>query len=106
MAGNRHTIRQEYLTFSCCCPNQMPCSLVEYLMTTLSKDKGTVYAFHKKYQYGVRSRIEAQFSRIKRSIGSTLKTHTLSSQHREAIIIANIINRWNSFGQCISVKSP
>lgn len=75
--------------------------IVQYI-----KDKGTIYAFHKKYQYGVRSRIEAQFSRIKRSIGSTLKTHTLSSQHREAIIIANIINRWNSFGQCISVKSP
>ncbi len=29
-----------------------------------------------------------------------------NSQQREAIIIANIINRWNSFGQCISVKTP
>jgi hypothetical protein len=70
------------------------------------KDKGTVYAFHKKYNYGIRSRIEAQFSRIKRSIGHTLKTHTVQSQQREAIIIANLINRWNSFGQCISVKTP
>lgn len=75
--------------------------MVQYI-----KDKGTIYAFHKKHNYGVRSRIEAQFSRIKRSIGATLKTHTMSSQKREAIIIANLINRWNSFGQCVSVKTP
>jgi hypothetical protein len=75
--------------------------LVQYI-----QDKGTVYAFHKKYNYGIRSRIETQFSRIKRSIGHTLKTHTITSQQREAIVIANIINRWNSFVQCISVKTP
>jgi len=75
--------------------------IVQYI-----QDKGTVYAFHKKYHYGIRSRVEVQFSRIKRSIGHTLKTHTINSQQREAIIIANIINRWNSFGQCISVKTP
>ena len=33
------------------------------------KDKG-IYAFHKKYGYGVRSLVEAQISRIKRCIAS------------------------------------
>jgi hypothetical protein len=68
------------------------------------KDKGTVYAFHKKYGYGVRSRIEAQFSRIKRCIGFSLKTQRIESQKREGIIIGKIINKWNSFGQCVCVK--
>ena len=68
------------------------------------KEKGTFYAFHKKYGYGVRARVEAQISRIKRSIGSTLKTQRIESQKREAIIVGNIINQWNAFGRCLSVK--
>jgi hypothetical protein len=70
------------------------------------KEKGTVYAFHKKYGYGIRSKIEAQFSRIKRCIGSSLKTINLDSQKREAIVIGNILNLWNSFGKPITVKIP
>src|SRR4051794_28715345 len=35
-------------------------------------DKGTVYAFHKKYSYGLRSLVEAQIFRIKRCMGETL----------------------------------
>ena len=68
------------------------------------EEKGTVYAFHKKYGYGVRSKVEAQFSRIKRCIGSSLKTIRLSSQKAEGVIIANILNRWNSFGKVVTVK--
>lgn len=67
--------------------------------------KGSMYAFHKKYGYGSRSLIEAQISRIKRCIGDCLKTQKLSSQKREGMIIAHIINRWNAFGQCIAVKT-
>jgi hypothetical protein len=69
-------------------------------------EKGTVYAFHKKYGYGVRALVEAQFSRIKRCIGSSLKTIKIESQKREAIIIGNILNLWNSFGRPITVKIP
>jgi hypothetical protein len=68
------------------------------------KTKGTVYAFHKKYGYGLRALIEAQFSRIKRCIGSSLLTEKDNSKKVEGIIIGNIINLWNSFGQCVSVK--
>lgn len=68
------------------------------------KDKGTVYAFHKKNGYGRRSLVEAQMSRIKRCIGSCLKTQRTESPKREGVIIANILNRWNSFGMPISVK--
>lgn len=74
--------------------------IVQYI-----KNKGTVYAFHKKYGYGTRALIEAQFSRIKRCIGSSLLTQRTESQAREGIIISNIINRWNSFGKCVSVKT-
>jgi hypothetical protein len=56
------------------------------------QEKGTVYAFHKKYGYGVRSLVEAQFSRIKRCIGSSLRTIKVTSQKRESIIIASILN--------------
>lgn len=73
--------------------------IVQYI-----KEKGTVYAFHKKYGYGIRSLVEALFSRIKRCLGSTLLTQRESSQHNEGIIIANIINLWNSFGTCDSQK--
>ena len=68
------------------------------------KEKGTVYAFHKKYGYGARALVEAQFSRIKRCIGSSLKTIKLESQKREAVIIGNILNLWNSFGMPITIK--
>ncbi|WP_232224374.1 hypothetical protein [Candidatus Paracaedibacter symbiosus] len=43
------------------------------------KDKGSVYAFHKKYGYGLWALVEAQISRIKRCIGYRLKTHTQAS---------------------------
>jgi len=74
--------------------------IVQYI-----KDKGSVYAFHKKYGYGQRSRVESQISRIKRCIGSTLLTQKIESQQSEGVIIANIINLWNSFGRPISVKN-
>lgn len=74
--------------------------IVQYI-----KDKGSVYAFHKKYGYGQRSLVEAQISRIKRCIGSTLLTQKIESQEREGVIIANIINLWNSFGRPVSVKN-
>ena len=60
--------------------------LVQYI-----QDK-TLYAFHKKYDYGLRSLVESQISRIKRCIGSTLLTQKLESQEREGVVIANIIN--------------
>lgn len=73
--------------------------IVQYI-----KGKGTIYAFHKKYGYGVRSLVEAQISRIKRCIGSSLKTQKIESQKREGIIIGSIINQWNAFGRCVCVK--
>lgn len=73
--------------------------IVQYI-----KDKGTVYAFHKKYGYGKRALVEAQISRIKRCIGTSFLTQKIESQKNEGIIIGNIINRWNSFGKCVSVK--
>ena len=73
--------------------------IVSYIET-----KGTVYAFHKKYGYLLRALIESQFSRIKRCIGSNLLTENDTSKKAEGIIIGNIINLWNSFGQCASVK--
>ena len=73
--------------------------IVQYI-----NDKGTVYAFHKKYGYGKRSLVEAQISRIKRCIGTSLLAQRIESQKNEGIIIANLINKWNSFGKCISVK--
>ena len=74
-------------------------TIVSYIET-----KGTVYAFNKKYSYRLRALIEAQFSRIKRCIGSSLLTENDTSKKVEGIIIGNIINLWNSFGQCASVK--
>ena len=64
----------------------------------------TIDAFHKKYDYGLRSLVEAQISRIKRCIGATRLTQKLVSQKREGIVVANIINLWNAFGRPISVK--
>jgi len=74
--------------------------IVQYI-----KNKGTVYAFHKKYGYGARSLVEAQISRIKRCIGTSLQTQKDESRKREGIVIGNIINLWNSFGRCVSVKT-
>lgn len=74
--------------------------IVQYI-----KEKGSIYAFYKKYGYGLRSLVEAQISRIKRCIGTSLKTQRIESQRREGIIIGTIINKWNSFGKCISVKA-
>jgi len=68
------------------------------------QDKG-IYAFHKKYGYGLRSRVEAQISRIKRCIGATLLTQKIASQESEGVIIANIINLWNAFGKPVCVKN-
>lgn len=68
------------------------------------EDKG-IYAFHKKYGYGARSLVEAQISRIKRCIGATLLTQKIASQEREGVVIANIINLWNSFGRPVCVKN-
>jgi Transposase DDE domain len=68
-------------------------------------DEKGIYAFHKKYGYGVRARVEAQISRIKRCIGATLLTQKIASQESEGVIIANIINLWNSFGRSVSVKN-
>jgi len=34
------------------------------------EDKGSIYAFHKKYGYGLRALVEAQIARIKRCIGA------------------------------------
>jgi hypothetical protein len=67
------------------------------------EEKG-IYAFHKKYGYGARAKVEAQFSRIKRCIGEALLTQKIESQNNEAIVISNIINKWNSFGRCNAVK--
>ena len=74
--------------------------IVNYIET-----KGTVYAFHKKYGYGLRALIEAPFSRIKRCIGSSLLTENVTSKKTEGIIIGNIINLWNSFGRPVTVKT-
>ncbi|RKE37976.1 DDE family transposase [Paraburkholderia sp. BL23I1N1] len=68
------------------------------------REKG-IYAFHKKYGYGQRSLVEAQISRIKRCIGSTLLTRKIGSQESESAIIANILNLWNSFGRPVSFKN-
>ena len=77
-------------------------------MTKLSltlRRKKTVYAFHKKYGYGLRSLVEAEISRLKRCLGDSFQTQKLESQKKEGIIMANILNRWNSFGRCQAVKA-
>jgi hypothetical protein len=42
---------------------------------------------------------------IKRCIGAKLLTQKLESQKCEGVVIANIINLWNSFGRPVSVKN-
>ncbi|MFM0148534.1 transposase [Paraburkholderia sp. RL18-085-BIA-A] len=64
-----------------------------------------IYAFHNKYGYGLRARVEAQVSRIKRCIGTRLLTRKTESQQHEGVIIANIINLWNAFAKPVSVKN-
>ena len=68
------------------------------------EDEG-IYAFHKKYGYGLRARVEAQISRIKRCIGATLLTQKIASQESEGVVTANIINLWNAFGMPVCVKN-
>ena len=68
-------------------------------------EKGSVYAFHKKYGYGLRSRVEAQISRIKRCVGERLLTQKIASQENEGVVIANLVNLWNSFGRCVCIKN-
>lgn len=68
-------------------------------------DEKDIYAFHKKYGYGVRALVEAQISRIKRCIGATLLTQKIASPESEGVIIANIINLWNSFRRPVPVKN-
>ncbi|WP_421253912.1 transposase [Aeromonas jandaei] len=58
-----------------------------------------IYAFHKKYGYGVRAKVEAQFSRLKRCLGENLKLRRDSSRRNEGIVMVNILNLWNSFGR-------
>jgi len=67
-------------------------------------EKG-IYAFQKKFGYGVRSLVEAQISRIKRCIGEVLLAQKLESQENEGVVIANIINFWNSLGRPVCVKN-
>lgn len=52
--------------------------IVQYL-----ENKGSVYAFHKRYGYSRRALIEANISRIKRCISSTRLTQKVSSQKKE-----------------------
>ncbi|OJB62310.1 transposase, partial [Burkholderia ubonensis] len=38
-------------------------------------------------------------------IGSRLLTRRFESQQREGVIIANLVNLWNSFGKVVCVKT-
>ena len=73
--------------------------LVNYI-----NEKG-MYAFQNKYNYGLRSRVEAMFSRIKRCVGDALKTRREQSQVQEGRAIAILINLWNSFGMAHCTKT-
>ncbi|MGF6781152.1 transposase [Paraburkholderia sp. GAS334] len=53
----------------------------------------------------MRSLIEAQISRIKRWIGATLLTRKIASQENEGMVIANVINLWNTFGRPVCAKN-
>jgi hypothetical protein len=74
-------------------------SLGTMLLFNTLKTKEACMFFIKTVGYGLRALIEAQISRIKRCIGSSLKTQRLESQEREGKIIANILNQWNAFGK-------
>ena len=73
-------------------------------LATYIQEKG-IYAFQNKYHYGLRSRVEAMFSRIKRCVGDNLKTRRDASQVQEGRAIGILINIWNSFGQANCVKT-
>ena len=75
----------------------------DFLVSYIQR-KGSIYAFHQKFSYGLRERVEAHFSRIIRCLGNSFKTIKLESQKAEAVIISNILNLWNSFGRPVSVK--
>jgi hypothetical protein len=62
------------------------------------EEKG-IYEFHKKYGYGVRAKVEVQFSRLRRCLGENLKLRRGSSRRNEGIVMVNILNLWNSFGR-------
>ncbi|MFP4854557.1 hypothetical protein ACLFKR_38215, partial [Paraburkholderia sp. BR14264] len=49
--------------------------------------------------------VEAQISRIKRCIGARLLTRKTESQQHEGVIIANLVNLWNSFGKAVCIKN-
>ncbi|OJB38596.1 transposase [Burkholderia ubonensis] len=68
------------------------------------EEKG-LHARHNTYGYDKRAPVEAQISRIKRCIGSRLLTRRFESQQREGVIIANLVNLWNSFGKVVCVKT-
>ncbi|MET3233745.1 UNVERIFIED_ORG: hypothetical protein ABIC54_005960 [Burkholderia sp. 1263] len=67
--------------------------------------KRGIYAFQNKYGYGQRSLVETRISRIKRCLGARLLTRKIESQQREGVIIANVLNLWNSFGRPVCVKN-
>jgi hypothetical protein len=48
--------------------------------------------------------VEAQISRIKHCVGTSLLTQKIETQKFEGKVIANIINQWNAFVKCTSVK--
>lgn len=75
----------------------------DFLLSYIQR-KGFIYAFYQKFNYGLRERIEAHFSRITRCLGNSFKTIKLESQKTEAVIISNILNFWNSFGRPVTVK--
>ncbi|WP_440030623.1 hypothetical protein [Chromobacterium amazonense] len=68
------------------------------------KEKG-IYAFHKKYGYGVRANVAAPFSRLKRCLGESLKTRRTPSRENEEILLAHLLNLWNSFGRAEYIKT-
>jgi hypothetical protein len=69
------------------------------------KNEGSIYAFHKKYDCGLRALVEPQILRIKRRIGAKLLMHKLESQKYEGVVIANIINLRGSVARPVSVKN-
>ncbi|WP_254640775.1 hypothetical protein [Burkholderia sp. GbtcB21] len=73
--------------------------LVRYI-----KDK-SIHAYRNEYGYGQRALVESQISRIKRCIGARLLKRRLESTQRESMIIANLLNMWNSFGRPVCIKN-
>lgn len=74
------------------------------LIVKYIQDRG-IHAFHKEFGYGKRALVEAQISRINLSIGARLMTFRSESQQREGVIIANLVNLWNSFGKTVCAKT-